>query len=154
MIQRIQTVYLLIAEILIGLLYFVSFAEISANKGNLYRVDLQGIYSQEATQNELFQRNWLILVIWAICLIVLFSAIFLYKNRKLQKRVSIINSLLSLVLSGLIFLKVWMTARQLTGHYSLSLYLVFPVISAILIYLAIKAIEKDELLVRSIDRIR
>ena len=80
MIQRIQTVYLLIAEILIGLLYFVSFAEISANKGDLYRVDLQGIYSQGATQNELFQRNWLILVIWAICLIVLFSAIFLYKN--------------------------------------------------------------------------
>ena len=154
MIQRIQTVYLFLAEILIGLLFFVPFAEISAKEGNIYRVDLQGIHILGTTQNELFQRNWLILVIWAVCLVMLFSAIFMFKNRKLQKRVSIINSLLSMILSGLIFLKVWMTAQQLTGHYSLTLYLVFPVISAILIYLAINAIGKDELLVRSIDRIR
>jgi hypothetical protein len=154
MIQRIQTVYLLLAEILIGLLVFVPFGEISAKDGNLYRVDLQAIYLQGTTRNELFEHNWFILILWVACLIAIFYAIFMFKNRKKQIRISIINALLSLILSGLIFFKVWTAANQLAGHYSLTLYLVFPVIAAILIYLAIKAIEKDELLVRSIDRIR
>ena len=43
MIQRIQTVYLLIAEILIGILFFVPFAGISGKDGSIYRFDLKGL---------------------------------------------------------------------------------------------------------------
>ena len=154
MIQRIQTVYLLLAEILLGILFFVPFAEISSKQGILYHANLQGIYQEGAKGSEFFQSNLLVLLFWIACLIITGLTIFMFKNRKRQVQVSIFNSILSLIISGLIFLKVLMVSNQLSGNYSLTVYLVFPVISAILIYLAIKAIEKDEMLVRSIDRIR
>jgi len=65
-----------------------------------------------------------------------------------------INIFLMLGLGVLIFYYTWSIAKQLTGVYSITLYSVFPFISAILIYLAFRAIDKDEKLVRSIDRIR
>lgn len=154
MIQRIQTLYLLVAELLIGLLFFAPFADITAGNGNLFKVDLNGIYQSGVNKPEMFQHNWLILAVVVICIIVLLATLVMFKNRKLQIKLSTIDLLLCLILSGLIFFKVWSGASQLSGSYSLTVFSVFPVIAAILIFLAIKAIGKDEMLVRSIDRIR
>jgi len=154
MIQRIQTLYLLIAAILLGALFFVPFAQIAAKDGAIYRADLLGINPEGINKPELFPFNWLILLIWGVSMILLVATIFLFKNRKMQIRLSIIDSIVSLILTGLIYLKIWSVAKQLSGTYAFTVYLVFPVIAAILIYLATRAIRKDELLVRSVDRIR
>jgi hypothetical protein len=154
MIQRIQTVYLLIAEILIGALFFVPFAEIAGKEGSIYRFDIKGIYLEGVQNSEIIFSSLPLVVLWAVSLILILATIFLYKNRILQMRISTINIFILLGLGGLIFYYAWSGAKILMGVYSLTIYLVFPVIAAILIYLAIRAISKDELLVRSIDRIR
>ena len=154
MIQRIQTVYLLIAEILIGALFFVPFAEIAGKEGSIYRFDIKGIYLEGVQKSEIIYSSLPLVLLWAVSLILILITIFLYKNRILQMRISTINIFILLGLGGLIFYYVWSGAKLLMGVYSLTIYLVFPVIAAILIYLAIRAISKDEELVRSIDRIR
>lgn len=154
MIQRIQTVYLLIAEMLIGILFFVPFGEIAAKDGSIYRFDIKGIYLEEISKPEIIYSSLPLVILWAVSLVLILATIFLFKNRILQMRLSTINIFIQLGFGGLIFYYIYSSTKLLSGVYSLTIYLVFPVISAILIYLAVRAIAKDELLVRSIDRIR
>ena len=154
MIQRIQTVYLLIAEMLIGALFFVPFAEIAGKEGSIYQFDIKGIYLEGSKNAEIIYGSMPLVILWLMSMILVVATIFLYKNRVLQIRLSMINIFILLGLGGLIYYYVWSSAKILMGVYHLTIYLVFPVIAAILIYMAFKAIRKDELLVRSIDRIR
>ena len=154
MIQRIQTVYLLIAEMLIGSLFFVPFGEIAVKAGSIYRCDIKGVYLEAIPKPEIILSSLPVDILWAASLILILVTIFLFKNRVLQMTLAKINIFLMLGLGGLIFYYVWSIAKQLSGVYSFTIYLVFPIISAILIYLALRAIDKDEKLVRSIDRIR
>lgn len=154
MIQRIQTVYLLIAEMLIGALFFVPFAEIAGKDGSIYQFDIKGIYLEGIQKAEIIYGSTPLVILWVMSMILILVTIFKYKNRILQMRLATINVFILLGLAGLIYYYVVSSAKILAGVYSLTIYLVFPVIAAILIYLAIRAIRKDELLVRSIDRIR
>jgi hypothetical protein len=154
MIQRIQTVYLLIAEMLIGALFFVPFGEIIAKEGHIYRFDINGIYLEGIQKPEIIYGSLPLAILLAVSLILILVTIFLFKNRILQMRLSTINIFILLGLSSLIFYSISSGAKALSGVYSLTLYFVFPIITAIIIYLAIRAIRRDELLVRSIDRIR
>ena len=154
MIQRIQTVYLLIAEILIGLFYLVPFAGIKVKDGVVYRADIQGIYLEGTPNAGLIQRHWPIFLLWVILLILIFATIFLYKNRKLQIRLSNFSLLAILGLAGLTLFEVFSGTQRLSGQFTLTAYMIFPVIAALFIILANRAIRKDDFLVRSIDRIR
>lgn len=154
MIQRIQTVYLLIAEILTGILFFVPFAEIAGKGAAIFRFDRKGIYPEGAQNPEIIYSSLPVVILWAMSLIIIFLTIFIYKNRMLQMRLSLIGIFIQLGLEGLIFYSVATAATKLEGFYSITNYMVIPVISTILIYMAYRAIKNDELLVRSIDRIR
>jgi hypothetical protein len=154
MIQRIQTVYLLIAEILTGILFFVPFGEIAVKAGSIYRCDIKGVYLEGIPKPEVIFSILPVDILWATSLILILVTIFLFKNRVLQMTLAKINIFLMFGLGGGIFYYVCSIAKQLSGTYSFTVYLVFPIISAILIYLAFRAIDKDEKLVRSIDRIR
>ena len=154
MIQRIQTVYLLITEILIGLLYLLPFAEISVKNNVAYRADMQGIYLEGTPNGDLIQRHWPIFLCWVAMMILIFAAIFLYKNRKLQLRLLNISLLTLLCFGGLILFELRSGAQRLSGQFSLTVYMVIPFIAILLIFLAVKAIKRDDLLIKSIDRIR
>ncbi len=154
MIQRIQTVYMLIADLLIGLLFFVPFGEIVAKAGGLYRVDIKGLYLEGVPKPEIISSNMLVMIVWILGLLLIGAAIFMYNNRKRQMGLSMINIFIVLTLGALIYYDVWSGAKLVSGQSSLTLYFTFPEIAAILIYMAYRSIGKDELLVRSIDRIR
>jgi hypothetical protein len=154
MIQRIQTVYLLIAEMLIGALFFVPFADIVGKDGNIYRFDIKGIALEGAQKPEIIYSSLPLIVLCAISLLLIVVTIYQFKNRILQMKLSKVCIVVVLGLIGLIYYYLSSGAKVLSGTYSLNIYFVFPAIAAILIYMAIRAIHKDELLVRSIDRIR
>lgn len=154
MIQRIQTVYLLVAEMLIGALFFVPFAKILGKEGTIYHFDMKGIYMVGAGKTDIIYGSLPLVILSAISLLIILITIFKYKNRILQMRLSTLNIFLLIGISGLIYYYIWSSAKLLQGSYSMHIYLVFPIIAAILIYLAIRSIARDELLVRSIDRIR
>lgn len=154
MIQRIQTIYLFIAALLSGSLLFAPFAEIVNGKGELYRFDAKGFYLTASQSPELIIGGLPVVVICIISVLFILVTIFQYNKRSRQILFSKINMLILLVLAGFIYFNVWRSVQLITGPYSLKIYLAFPVIAIVLIYMAIKGINKDEKLLRSIDRIR
>jgi len=146
MIQRIQSLYLLLATLVMSLTLFMPVAKISYD-GQMY--DLTAFGSIETI--------WMGIMLSLATLLPLVT-IFLFKRRTLQIRLCAVELVLlvgSLVLFGLYY---WLTIRSFE-NYSLE-HLQFgwaapmPIIAFVLTYLASRAIFKDEVLVRSLDRIR
>lgn len=147
MIQRIQTVYLIISAILLGLLFLLPFAEI-AKDGIVYLFNFKGI-TQDGT---LKQNGFSISVLIGIIMALHGVAILGFKNRIRQIRLLVLSILLMLGLFGMFFFFTYYSFDDAQVSFKISI--VFPVVAIILDYLAIRAIGKDEALIRSIDRIR
>ena len=147
MIQRIQTVYLLISAILVGLLFLLPFAEI-AKDGAVYLFNYKGIVLNGTLKENGFAISGLIGIILALHGV----AILQFKNRIRQIRIIVFTILLLIGLFGMFFFFTYYTFSDAQVSFKISM--VFPLIAIILDYLAIRAIGKDEALIRSIDRIR
>ncbi|MGE0090576.1 MAG: DUF4293 domain-containing protein [Bacteroidales bacterium] len=152
MIQRIQTVYFFVIAILMGSMFFYPFAELLAPDNQVFAYYFNGLFI-ENNNSAYFLTIPPAILLCSITLISIIS-IFLYKKRILQIRLSAFNLLLMLGYVGLNYYYIKSFSSQLTGVISYNLIVIFPLISAILTYLAIRAIGKDEALLRSLDRIR
>ena len=123
MIQRIQTIYMLIVSIISGVAFFFMF----------------GVWA------------WF-LVFGLSCLRAIIS-IFAFKKRQNQFVLNRINILSNLILLGVFSWRV----LQSSGENSISekgVQLVVPFISIVFLFLANRAIHRDEELVKSADRLR
>jgi len=147
MVQRIQTVYMLLAAILIGLLFSLPFADIVQND-QLYLFDVRGI-----VRNGTVEESGLALAGFIFIILILHVvALFLYKRRIIQIRILVFSMLLLLGLFGMFYFFTYYSFGD--AKISFKIPVVFPLIAIILDYLAIRSIGKDEALIRSIDRIR
>ncbi|WP_417887813.1 DUF4293 domain-containing protein [Zunongwangia sp.] len=136
MLQRIQTIYLLITAIVsLGLIFVFSLWETA--EGTL-------VYAQD-------QIMVFMAFLFSGALAVI--SIFMFKNRKLQFVLGRINILLNFFLLGLFV--YW--SLSLPGEMDISekgIGMFLPIISIVFLVLANKAIKKDENLVKSVDRLR
>ena len=152
MIQRIQTFYLAVALVLMGVIGWLPLAEIAVGD-EIYSVTIQGI--TEMQSDSIVMHAWHLLGMLAIIILLEIFVIFGYKKRIRQMRVATYNLI---VMIGFVLVS-WLFIRAASnslgdGIYSLKIPLAFPLVAAILNFLAIRAIGRDEALVRSIDRIR
>ncbi len=147
MIQRIQTVFILVAEMLIASLFFLKFADLSVNNV-LYTFTIKGIFNGETM---VFDGLPIMIFIGLITFLHL-VIVFMYKKRVLQIRITVFTILLLMGLTGLFFYFIYSGFTDVKVAFKVPM--AFPVIAIILDYLAIRAIGKDEALVRSLDRIR
>lgn len=147
MIQRIQTVYIFISALLIASLMKLTFAELSVNN-ELYTFVAKGIFNGE----ELIFNGMAIFVFIPVIALLHFITIFLYKKRILQIRILVFSIVLLLGLFGLFF---YFSYAGFDGaKIAFKVPVAFPLVAVILDYLAIRAIGKDEALIRSLNRIR
>lgn len=154
MIQRIQTLYLLGSLILIGLCFFVPVAEISLPGGDLYTFNLFGYHIvQGITSGTVHETTSLLIAGILICFILLIT-IFLFKNRILQIRFCVYGIILPAGLTFLFFFVLNSIKKDLNAIIYYQIAIVFPIIAGILCYLAMRAIRKDDKLVKSYDRLR
>ncbi|HEY3369557.1 MAG TPA: DUF4293 domain-containing protein [Prolixibacteraceae bacterium] len=147
MIQRIQTVYLLISALLVGCLFLLPFAEI-AKEGAVYLFNFKGILLDGTLKENGASISILIGIIMALHGVAILS----FKNRIRQIRLTVFSILLMLGLFGMFFFFTYYSFSE--AQISFKATILFPVVAIILDYLAIRAIGKDEALIRSIDRIR
>lgn len=136
MLQRIQTIYLLLAVITSGGLIFVfSVWENSAG---------ESVYAQDV-----LIAFGMFLASAAISLV----SIFMFKNRKLQFVLGRLNIILNLFLLGVfVYWSLTLPGEMDISEKGIGMFL--PIISIVFIVLANKAIKKDEDLVKSVDRLR
>lgn len=141
MIQRIQSIWLLIVAL-------AAFAT--------YTLTLYIGHLPDGTSRPFLLASSLLLVSVIIALGVLaIICIFLFKNRKLQFRLSILGVLFSIGFLFIEYLKVEEFKKEnsiLTGSYQLGALL--PIVMIIFFFLAARGIYKDEKLVKSLDRLR
>lgn len=153
MLQRIQTVYLLIIVALIVAMLFLPLAVLQAGDQFL-SFDATGISTMTA-QPELIYPTWGLFALTAIVALLSLFTIFLFKKRMLQIRLCIFNAILMLGIYGMFAFFIWNLKGQMADvTLNLKIALAFPIVGVILDYLAIRNIGADETLVRSLDRLR
>ena len=147
MIQRIQTLYLLLSTVLVSLLLLLPFAEITKD-GAVFLMNFKGIL----LDGTVIQSGIIILLLVVVIVIMHIYAILKFKKRLLQIQVIKFTIWGLLGLFGMFFFIAYSTFSGSVTNFKISH--VFPVIAIILDWLAMRAIKKDEALIRSIDRIR
>ncbi len=144
MIQRIQTLYLLIAAIASGGFIFVFNLWTNSAAEKVFALNL---FATTSTLQKTIP------VLFLAAAFILLSSIFLFKNRKLQFVWVRIVILIHLFLLGiLIYLSLTLSGETAVSLKGIGMFL--PVIVILLCVLANKAIRKDENLVKSVDRLR
>lgn len=156
MIQRKQTVFLLLAAISLGLLYFFPLATFIGDKDSLvlYVYKLVSLVPDN-TPNvpEYFLMPLLSLTILMILLSVV--TIFMFKNRMRQLNFVRINLILLMIMIAVFFFYDANVLEDISGgiaDYEAGSY--FPLIAFVFFILAYKGIMSDERLIRSADRLR
>ncbi len=155
MIQRIQSVYLFLVFVFALLFAVLPMAQFIVEEMS---VSLRLLYFRSFFEETAFSSSWhivLLTILWAVSMLVTVVTTFQYKNRLLQIKMGKLNILLHVALIMLVFFFIDALRGQVIGaEFSYGAGVLFPVISLIFILMAIKAIKKDEALVRSADRFR
>lgn len=155
MIQRIQTLFLLVIVVLSVFGFFMPMATLlSAESASIYKLTFKGLVEQIANADVLIQNVWALSFLMAVSPAIALVSIFLFKKRLLQIRLQIINIIFYAGFYLLLFIYVWQFAQKLDLDWALHLVTAFPLVNIILSVLAIRAIGKDEALVKSLNRIR
>ena len=149
MIQRIQTLFLLISVVLLILLFFAPLAILQLNDSTFYELFTKGYVMDNS-----IQYAYSLMTYNGLTLLLSFITIFLFKKRILQMRICIYNMILLIGLQGVIFYTIYGTASRLEAEVFLQYASVLPIIAAILNFIAFKYIKRDEELVKAADRIR
>ncbi|MDD3567326.1 MAG: DUF4293 domain-containing protein [Bacteroidales bacterium] len=152
MIQRIQTVFLIIATVLMVFVVFMPIAQVIAPDDKVYELGFKGLLGSDGAFPTFSSVPLSILI--AICLGLCVTIILLFKRRMIQIRLSVINIVLLLGLQGLMYYYVRAAQVATDGVASYTLLFIFPLATAVLVFLALRAIARDEALVRSLDRLR
>ncbi len=152
MIQRIQSLFLLLSAIVTGLMVFKPLLNIEAADGESGILFANAVKSAGAGEVILPCLPLLIL----ICTITLISiiTIFLYKKRLLQLRLTVYNMILMVGLIGLGYYFARQGANELAGSLNLVFYTIMPVIAFILSFLAWRGVRRDYLMLKAVERIR
>jgi len=151
MIQRIQTLFLLAALVLSGMMCTGDLIRLDAGQGTFFSLSFAGLSDPGG---EVIQRLWPFSLILALIPALTVMAILLYKKRQVQMRVTMMVLLLSLGTLILGAFYVIMFDRKIDVTVIWRAKVIFPLISAILAWLAYRNILKDDLKVRSYDRLR
>ncbi|MDE5944534.1 MAG: DUF4293 domain-containing protein [Rikenella sp.] len=181
MLQRIQTVHLLVVVGLLTTMLFSTFATIRiapampagtyesvGTDSTLTRV----IVPEAGTEEEIVFDLWSIRmngapavstlymsILVCLTLAVAFVTIFLYRNRWLQVRLCLALAVMLLGIEAFIILYIYKLRDALdtwsrTYAVDYSITDLFPIVALLFVYFAYRGISKDIALIKSLDRIR
>jgi hypothetical protein len=164
MIQRIQTVYLILIALIAGLLIFnnPSFIEVhgfdkwtNSEKGSISVTFTEAVWS---VNDIAVEKDSLSLMTYTLGIIsaLAFIAIFLFRNRKLQMMLTAFNYIFILILYILMIYYGVTYSSQISQDKDLGIAigLFFPLFLPIFTFMALRRINYDEALVRSTNRLR
>ena len=145
MIQRIQSLYLLLSAIISAALIYMP----------LFLLPPKAMEAQSGVANMYYinSNSFLLILNFAIGALSLIT-IFFYKNRKLQIRSCRLGLMLIFLMIALLFYSSDTLSGGLDGKVTFKAGVYFPLIQIVFMFLAQRGIKKDDELVRSADRLR
>lgn len=156
MLQRIQTLYLLLVVVLTSITLFTVQAGFisNTNVATQYILNFKGVSQVLPNGLSVVQNTWALTAISALIPAVALVTIFLFKKRFLQIRLSIVNIVLLGGYYALLFIYLWQAGVQLDAKWYLKIVTAFPLVSIVLTFMSLRAIGRDEALIKSLNRIR
>ncbi|PAM94811.1 transcription termination factor Rho [Flavobacterium sp. IR1] len=137
MIQRIQTVYLLLTFIITGvLMFFIPLWTLNTGKAFYFMQDQ--VYT----------------ILLGLSTMLTIISIISYKKRQNQFVMGRLNIILNLILLGLFVYRSLNLSGEAVTVSEKGIGMFLPIVAIVLLVLANKAIKKDEDLVKSVDRLR
>ncbi len=138
MIQRIQTVYLLLTFVITGvLMFFIPLWTLNTGKAFYFMQDQ--VYT----------------VLLGLSTMLTIISIISYKKRQNQFVMGRLNIILNLILLGLfVYRSLNLSGETVNAVSEKGIGMFLPIVAIVLLVLANKAIKKDEDLVKSVDRLR
>jgi hypothetical protein len=136
---RIQTIYLILAAVVTGVLPFV--------------FPLWKEQTETEIINFYFMKDMIYVALFGLSSVLSVMSIITHKKRQNQFVMGRLNIILNLILLGLFVYRL----LTLSGETSVSekgIGMFLPIVAIVFLVLANKAIKKDEDLVKSVDRLR
>jgi peptidoglycan/LPS O-acetylase OafA/YrhL len=157
MIQRIQSVYLFLVVVSLGAMFFFPLASfIGGDKDQLIFYVYKLV--SEVPDSSPDVPSWFVLpnlALTSLSLLISLTAIFMYKNRKLQIKMVRLVVILILGQIAAFFFYYATTLENASGilpEYEVGAYM--PLIAFVFLILAYRGIQSDEKLIRSSERLR
>lgn len=144
MLQRIQTVYMALALLIMGVLpfFFPLWTEMRSAAGEVAKAH-RYFFMESSTYSALIGLSASLSLL----------AILFYQKRQHQFVINRLNILLNLILLGLfVYRSLNVSGEATVSEKGIGMFL--PIVSIVFLVLANKAIKKDEDLVKSVDRLR
>lgn len=154
MIQRIQSIYLLLAGIFATLAFATPCALFTSAQPDATCTLYGCHYVTSPATEELFSYPFGVTLMTALCMALPLIIIFGYKNRKRQINHVNLAMLLAVAWYAVCAAYCFAAASRTGFEVAPSYGLVFPALSLLALYLAKRGIKHDEALVRAADRIR
>lgn len=155
MLQRVQTLYLLCAAVLMACAFFMPLATFSGDNQEV----VMRSYAFVSPEGE-SATPWPAILI-GITAVLLLANIFTFKRRWLQLRLCFSATVLTLGAQGFVAYYVWhassnsvVTAAPHVVAWKLGVAAIFPLAAFVFVLLAARGVIKDNRLVRSLDRLR
>lgn len=151
MIQRIQTVYWLLAIALVVLWFFLPYATIEAPAGtlSLSALGLEG----GAVSLHLFT-GWGTIILGVLAVGLLLFSIFSYRRAARQLRAS---TLATILLVGILLLEgfyIYSATTTAKGIWHAKIAIGLPLVAAFLAVLGFRGVRRDQEFIRRMDRLR
>ena len=154
MIQRIQTLYLFIVAALCAVSIFMPLAHFAAG-ADTYSLCAYGL--KDAEGQTVIRTIYMAMLLDAACVLPLVT-IFLYNRRMLQFRLCVVEMVLLAGAQIIMLIYCFLSDRMFSemAFYARSLHVTvfLPVAGIVFSWLAARGIMHDEIMVRSLDRIR
>ena len=151
MIQRIQSVYLFVVAVCAVVCLCMPVGHF--HQDGIGVADFYNLWLTMADGARVFA-PWAMFVLLVLAAFTSFAAIFLFKRRMFQVRLSVFSSLILVGYYIVFGVFVYVFKSRYDADFTLSWTAAFPAVGLILDYLAFRNIMKDELIVRSLDRLR
>lgn len=152
MIQRIQTLYLLLSAVLATVCLCLPLGRFFGAGGERV-ADLYNLWLRLAATGEHRFGPWALFVLLVVVATLTLLDIFLYRRRALQMRVVTFCMILLVCYYGVLGFVLY-TAHAEDMQFRPTLAAALPFVCIVLDYLAFRGVLKDELLVRAQDRLR
>ena len=151
MIQRIQSLYLLISAILGVVCLSMPLGQFLTAHSEPY-AQLYNLWVKSLETGSHSFAPWALFALLLIATSLTFLDIFLYKHRALQMRM--LSLCMILLVGYYAYLVFFVYMYKGDGSFIPSVTAALPFVCIVLDYLAFRGILKDEMLVRSLDRLR
>ncbi|UZD24665.1 DUF4293 domain-containing protein [Algoriphagus halophytocola] len=158
MIQRVQSIFLLLVAIAMGLtLGMPLWVQELASSGETWKLDALFMNQMDASGEVLSSSShWYIAAIAAFVGLLAIISIFQYRNRARQMMINMVNSLFMVALVAIVFLTTNGVNKEIgavdNGSYEIGFWAILA--AMVCNMLANRFIRKDEALIKSVDRIR